>query len=264
MPQREIIIGDVHGCLKELTTLIDRLQVKNDDHLIFVGDLVDKGPDSAPVVWYVHGLQEQGVPVTIVEGNHEETHTRFRRQEKQRRGGAENLIARASEIRKINRRFEREHIKFLENAVLWHRIPHRNILVVHAGIPLGMRELPDPQTWRSLPRGKKRTEAASLLRLRYEDYQGNYIKLGCERESDFFWAERYDGRFGHVFFGHEPFVEERQPQEFPHATGIDTGCVYGGYLTAAVFWPGVEEPKYVSVKAQRAYYKRSLTSASYA
>lgn len=262
MPQRQIIIGDVHGCLGELQDLIDKkLKVKDDDHLIFVGDLVDKGPHSAPVVWYVLGLRQQGVPITLVEGNHEEKHFRFRRHERNIQGTKrKNPMSRADEIRQITKRFERQHIKFLEEAVLWHRIPHLDVMVVHGGVPLWMKELPEPDSWRSLQPRKARDKAAAMLRLRYEDHKGNFVALGMEKESDTFWAERYDGRFGHVFFGHEPYVEEPGPKRFPHATGLDTGCVYGNALTAAVFWPGDDEPEFVSVKARKKYYDRSFES----
>ena len=244
--------------MEELTALVDKLKIKDDDHLIFVGDLIDKGPSSAPVLWYVLGLQAQGVPITLVEGNHEEKHRRFRRHERRTRGTSEkNPMMRADEMREITKQLDDEHIKFLEEAVLWHKIPHLEVLVVHGGIPLRMKELPSAESWRSIDNSRQKERAASLLRLRYEDHSGNFVTLGKERPSDTFWAERYDGRFGHVFFGHEPNVEEKAPKQFDHATGLDTGCVYGNALTAAVFWPGATEPVYVSVKARKRYYKRT-------
>ena len=58
------------------------------------------------------------------------------------------------------------------------------------------------------------------------------MTLGNEKPEDPFWAEVYDGRFGHVIFGHQPFMNG--VQYFDHATGIDTGAVFGGTLTALV------------------------------
>ena len=55
----------------------------------------------------------------------------------------------------------------------------------------------------------------------------------------------YDGRFGHVFFGHNPYPDEPKPVRFAHATGIDLGAVFGGRLAAAVLSGG--EPEFVSV-----------------
>ena len=50
MRNRKIVIGDVHGCLDELRELIGKIGPSQDDHLFFVGDLIDKGPFSSQVV----------------------------------------------------------------------------------------------------------------------------------------------------------------------------------------------------------------------
>ena len=66
---RHIIIGDVHGMLDELASLIEKVDPGFDDTIIFVGDLVDKGPDSVGVVEFVRRLAES-FNVVVVEGNH--------------------------------------------------------------------------------------------------------------------------------------------------------------------------------------------------
>ena len=53
---RQIIIGDIHGLKDALQSLIEKLVLRSDDTIIFVGDLVDKGPDSVGVVRYVRDL----------------------------------------------------------------------------------------------------------------------------------------------------------------------------------------------------------------
>jgi len=45
-----------------------------------------------------------------------------------------------------------------------------------------------------------------------------------------FWAKLYDGRFGHTYFGHQPFIGKEKPVTFPNATGFDLGCAFGGRL----------------------------------
>ena len=67
-----VIIGDVHGCLEELTSLLAEVYSKTDtvEEIIFVGDLVDKGPHSVETLKYVRKLSEDR-KVTVVEGNHE-------------------------------------------------------------------------------------------------------------------------------------------------------------------------------------------------
>ena len=73
---RNIIIGDVHGCLDELKELINKLELSSTDNLFFIGDLIDKGPDSVGVVKYVYELSKLYSTVLIL-GNHEEKFLRF-------------------------------------------------------------------------------------------------------------------------------------------------------------------------------------------
>src|ERR1700686_4607229 len=68
---RQFAIGDVHGCLTALQTLLDRLAPGREDKLIFLGDLIDRGPDSQAVVDTVLQLRQKCL-VEVIEGNHEE------------------------------------------------------------------------------------------------------------------------------------------------------------------------------------------------
>lgn len=63
-------IGDVHGHLIQLKTLLNALPMASRDELLFIGDLIDRGPDSAGVLRLVHRLRE-AYPVTVLRGNHE-------------------------------------------------------------------------------------------------------------------------------------------------------------------------------------------------
>ena len=252
MGSRNIIIGDVHGCAKELFNLVDSLHVNHTDTLIFCGDLVDKGPESAAVVRYIRGLTIQGVNVVLVKGNHEEKHERFRKHEERIAGTCkENPIKNADVIREITGSMHPDDIAFLDKAVMYHEIPEQNALVVHAGIPPWMTKLPN---FASLSKSQHR-RASQILRLRYHDDDGKMIPLGDTNPTwHTFWADKYDGRFGHVFFGHEPFIGT-EPRRFEHATGIDTGCVFGGSLTATVFEKGAREPWFKSEPALKKYSK---------
>lgn len=82
--------------------------------------------------------------------------------------------------------------------------------------------------------------------------KGEFIGLGQETPNDPFWAEVYDGRFGHVYFGHNPYPKAVVPVQFPHATGLDLGCVFGGRLAAAILEPG-QAPRFITVPAQASY-----------
>lgn len=81
---------------------------------------------------------------------------------------------------------------------------------------------------------------------------GTPRKTGEEQSTDVFWAESYDGRFGHVFFGHNPWDPAEAPVEFPHATGMDLGAVFGNRLTAVVF-DEQGRKSFVSARSRRSY-----------
>ena len=73
MPGRLIAIGDLHGCSRELDLLLDALAPTPDDHLVFVGDYVDRGPDAAGVLAAMLALQAGSGPAcTFLRGNHEQ------------------------------------------------------------------------------------------------------------------------------------------------------------------------------------------------
>ena len=70
---RKIAIGDIHGCNKTLKALLEeKIMVRSDDHIIFVGDYIDRGPDSKGVLDYLMALLEKVRNVVFIRGNHEE------------------------------------------------------------------------------------------------------------------------------------------------------------------------------------------------
>ena len=292
---RTVIVGDVHGMLLELQELVRKVALTRDDALVFVGDLLDKGPDSVGVVRYARELQEQGFPVFLVMGNHEEKHARFRyartKNPKPDMKGAEGMAA-------ITDALFPADVAFLERARLFLPLPEHRALVVHAGVLPAMTVLPPPEAfdengvavpkalkvWNEVLRVRYVTGAArtkltveldctgeveaeegeqlfSLLSLRLGEVdtmfvkkravrpKGSFVQLGAETPADPFWAEIYDGRFGQIYFGHNPFLEP-SPKRFPHATGLDLGCVFGGHLAAAVLEVD-REPSFVTVRASR-------------
>jgi serine/threonine protein phosphatase 1 len=245
---RNFIIGDVHGMLPELTSLIDRLDPQPEDQITFVGDLVDKGDDSPGVVRFVRELAKTH-NVVVVEGNHEDKHKRFRTNLVARPEVAAKMVERQAELAEITDALSPEDVAFLDAAVPFHRISEHGILVVHGGIPASMDAFPATvEEARSLG-GKRKKAFQAVLRTRHVHHEtGKMVQLGKETEADPFWAEAFDGRFGHVVFGHEPFMDG--PGLFPHATGVDTGAVFGGRLTAlAIESDGVRS--FVSVPSRK-------------
>ena len=70
---RQIAIGDIHGCVKTFRFLVhNELQVTSDDHLILLGDIIDRGPDSKGVIDEIIALRDRGIRVQVLQGNHEE------------------------------------------------------------------------------------------------------------------------------------------------------------------------------------------------
>ena len=70
---KEWVIPDIHGCNRSLRSLVEtHIAPAKDDRIYFLGDFVDRGPDSKGVLDYVMGLQEQGYNLIALKGNHEE------------------------------------------------------------------------------------------------------------------------------------------------------------------------------------------------
>jgi serine/threonine protein phosphatase 1 len=230
---RTMIIGDVHGMDVELQNLLDVLQPTAEDQVVFVGDLVDKGPDSAGVVRRVRELAAS-VPVVLVEGNHEDKHRRFRRNLTVRPEVAAGQAERSPELASITDDLSAEDVAFLDSAVPFHRVSEHGLLVVHGGIPGDMVDFPETVEEAEALTGKRKKKFQLVLRTRFVHHEtGKFLQLGKNAPEDPFWADVFDGRFGHVVFGHQPFMDG--PGRFPHATGVDTGAVFGGSLTALVF-----------------------------
>ena len=243
---RTIIIGDVHGMRQELEALLARADIARDDHVVSVGDLMDKGPDCAGAVRVLRGLREAGVRVTLVRGNHEERHERFRRNEAEAaRTGKPNPMARLEELRTAADGLTDADVAFLETAVPVLHLPEHGAVVVHAGILPTHTALPSSTEGLS---GRERKHLELVYRVRYVSPEGKMVVLGAETDADRYWADVYDGRFGHAYFGHQPFHDRAEPVEFPHATGLDLGAVFGNVLAAAVL-VGTDRATFVTVPA---------------
>jgi len=271
MTGRVVIVGDVHGMLAEVRALVEAVGLTKTDTLVFAGDLLDKGPDSPGVVRFSRELAAR-THVILTKGNHEEKHERFRRAFATNPEGA-SKFKNSEELRQITEALSPEDVAFLNTAVMFFSAPEHNALVVHAGILPDMRTIPSPAEWTAMSRGEQEKfnrvlrvrhvtgRATTKLTVeinfpfevthpeeamadgRWTDFavtktsvrpKGSFVTLGEEQPEDPFWAEVYDGRFGHVFFGHNPFPGEVEPKQFPFATGLDLGCVFGGRLAAAV------------------------------
>lgn len=231
MRSRYILIGDVHGCLVELQALIRCIAPQPDDTFVFLGDLVDKGPDSPAVVRWIRHFSRR-YRVVLIEGNHEEKHRRWR-QHMRLGSPLVHTMTGTQQIAAITQALSAEDIAFLETARLYLRLPQYRALAVHAGVPPAITSLPEDAAEIDTYARKQRDLYLKMLRIRFVSPEGKIVQLGYETAQDHYWAEAYDGRLGTVYFGHQVF-RAAAPVVFPHAVGLDLGAVHGGYLAAAI------------------------------
>ena len=223
---RTVIVGDLHACAGELEELLDRVGfTARKDRLVMVGDLVVRGPDPHGAIALVRRMGARAV-----RGNHEDKLLAWRRRHEPLGPDHAHVASLLSD----------DEWEFLGSLPLWLDLPEHGARVVHAGV---------------IPGEPIETVAPSALtRMRTLDARGRW---SAEADAGDLWGARYVGP-PHVVFGHNARTE---PQLHPWATGLDTGCVYGGRLTALVLEEGQAvprgarvEPLLVSVAAARRYY----------
>lgn len=220
----------MHGCLAELTELLEQLSPSDDDRVCFVGDLVARGPDSRGVLALFTRLGAASVV-----GNHEQR--LLAALAARRLGAAAPPLSPAHE--RVIEELDEADWALLERLPLHLDLPEHGLRIVHAGIVAGVpMAVQDP--W-------------LLTHLRSIRADGT----PSDRDDAEPWGACYAGP-PHVVFGHNA---RRRLQLHPWATGLDTGCVYGGALTALVLERGqpVPAPEHrrsalVSVPARRQYY----------
>ncbi len=222
-PRRTLVVGDVHGCLSELDELLAALApVPGQDRLVFLGDLLDRGPDPVGVVRRVRALGAE-----CLLGNHEEKHLRWASAEARARAepGFRNPL------RPFDPKRAAEHAALGPEDLAWLAGLPRvldlggGFVAVHGGFIPGRPIARQPLDW--------------LVKLRWVD-RGNK-PVSRERGGDAGvsrWAARWTGPES-VVYGHHAREEVVVDAPAPgvRCIGIDTGCVYGGRLTALVL-PG--------------------------
>jgi hypothetical protein len=127
---RVILIGDLHGCLKEAEELLEKCEARPEDHVLFLGDLIDRGPDSAGCVNLAMRIEErQGKPACIL-GNHEEKML-FYEDIKARKGHVNVDIPTHIETRMQLRPLHYDYFRRMPKFI---RFPEHNVVAVHAGV----------------------------------------------------------------------------------------------------------------------------------
>ena len=240
------VIGDVHGCVAELTELLALICEKAKApkiEVILLGDSIDKGPDSAGVLDLVFMSSFPNLTIRSILGNHCEKFLRWCfAQQREEAGGAKNEIKNKWGFEKI-----REYQDFLVQCPLWISLPEYGVTLLHGGVETWMKELPSAK----LSEASKYEK--NILRIRYLSSTGKMIRLGEEdlEKGDRWWADVYDGRFGTIIYGHQPYDKVAYHE---HAIGLDTSCVHGGELTALHLSVDGKH-QILSVKAREKYCK---------
>lgn len=241
--ERTICIGDVHGCIDELRELLAKLRLGPYDRVVFLGDLIDRGLDPVGVVRLIRAL---GRRASCVLGNHDEKALRWRLREEQRL-----LTGRPNKMEPPTpeRRVEWEALSPADLAWLG-TLPitidlGNNWIAVHGGFE-----------WKRPLATQKKDRA---IRCRFVDQLTGEMRNQDGKSDPWVkppgtddWAERWTETS--VVYGHavhslsKPRVDRHPSTE---CWGIDTGCVFGGMLTALV----LPTKEIVQVRAERQYAK---------
>ncbi|MCB1692220.1 MAG: polynucleotide kinase-phosphatase [Pseudomonadales bacterium] len=241
-------IGDVHGCCDELEQLLDELGYKvtavgSDEPLagatlrthpdgrkaVFVGDLVDRGPRVLDTVKLVENMVKAGSAL-CVPGNHDMKLLRkLRGKNVQVSHGLAQTLAEIDALSdSVREEFSQKLATFLDGLVSHYVLDNGKIVVAHAGMKESMQG-----------RGSGRVREFAL----YGETTGETDEFGLPVR--FNWAAEYRGN-AMVVYGHTPVPE---PEWLNKTINIDTGCVFGGALTALRY----PELELVSVKAKQTY-----------
>lgn len=260
---RLICIGDIHGCLEELKELLllANYNPKEGDRLIFVGDLIDRGPYSPEVVKYVRLLGAE-----CVQGNHDEKLIRYHGHELKKNESLEredkkpykNPMRINSEKKKTYDALSKEDIEWLSALPNIIYIPELNTAVLHGGVMPGRNPLYQPGNVYRHCRYvfNESKELAYLDTFTFKKPQGTSL-----------WSELYDGSINIVFGHNVESIEEpviRKNNLGAQTFSIDTGCCFGGRLTALVVDntgvnlenKNIVSYNYLQIHAKQPYYGR--------
>jgi predicted phosphodiesterase len=207
-----LIIGDVHGCLLELEELLHEAGHTATDTLVFCGDLVAKGPDSQGVVQLA---REKGAYSVL--GNHDAHVLKIGK-------GGEGK----KHHEQVAKTLTDADWRWLEALPIVLPLEPLGAVIVHGGLVPGV------------PLDKQEKDV--VINMRSFDAEGKPSK---RIEGGVPWASRWPGPL-HAVFGHDAV---RGLQQYPHATGLDTGCVYGRRLTGLL----LPERRLVSVPARKSW-----------
>ena len=216
--KRTLAVGDIHGGLKALVQLLEKIELTKSDKLIFLGDYVDGWSDSANVVSYLIELAKQNTCI-FIRGNHDDLTHRYLitgeyNDQWLQHGGQSSIDA----YRTFNEEEIKAHIKFYEQMVNYY-IDKENRLFIHAGFT----NLHGPQQeYHDTGYYWDRTLWETALALDPSIDSSN---------------KRFPKRlkiFSEIYIGHTPVtrIDEEKPVKAANLWNIDTGAAFKGKLSA--------------------------------
>lgn len=196
IPERLIAVGDIHGCLIQLKALMVQVKPSLADQLVFLGDYIDRGPDSSAVIEYLLALAKSFPATVFLRGNHEQMFSNYLEERDPTtfllNGGTPTLAS----YKQTNRwPIPEPHRTFLRTLINVYETEQH--IFVHAGLRPGV--------------SLANQDIDDLLWIR-----GEFLN------SDYDWGKT-------VVYGHTP---RQEPLMTKTRLGLDTGCVYGRQLTA--------------------------------
>ena len=244
---RVLIVGDVHGCADELQDLLSAtaFDAARGDTIILAGDVVNKGPKSVEALRLVRSLPN----CYAILGNHELS--ALRASTVRRSGGSDSVCAAAAAAGggsgggggvlagwAWTDGLDEADLAYLRGLPYTIALPLHGAIVVHAGLVPGV-PLEEQDRWNLV-----------TLRNLIPQPGGERPWKGTEADAEgaTAWAKQWPGPT-HVYFGHDA---KRELQVWEHATGLDTGCMYGKSLSAAILELG-RPTEIVSVEARDVY-----------
>ncbi|KAA8492481.1 Bis(5'-nucleosyl)-tetraphosphatase, symmetrical [Porphyridium purpureum] len=260
-----LVIGDVHGCAHELKLLLDKFYFSRQpcsrpERVIFVGDLVNKGPDSCACVRIAREID-----AWCVRGNHEEVSLIAALSD---RANKESLQASNEESQRSlpdkygwTRGLSQSDLDWLCDlplSISFKVMGHaEQFMVVHAGLVPGVslaeQKLADLLRVRDVAQIHGSSESVQKQSPNWKAFETG----GCNPRP---WASVYsecaEPETPFILFGHDA---KRGIQSYSHALGLDSGCVYGKQLSALALPQGPRPYEIVSVSAARIYEKPKVS-----
>jgi diadenosine tetraphosphatase ApaH/serine/threonine PP2A family protein phosphatase len=212
--KRTILIGDIHGCFDELMALLKKINFnKEQDRLILLGDIINKGPKSVEVIFFA---KENNIE--CIKGNHEQGFLDALNGLRSLTGGFKKLATELGPRLNLVK-------DWLESLPFY--IEEKDFIAVHAGLA---------------PRVALKNQSPDIL-TRIRTWDGAGVSLNSEEDPA--WFELYKNK-KLVVFGHWASMGLVNRE---NCIGLDTGCVWGGELSALV----LPNKEVISVAAYETY-----------